>query len=251
MAFDYVSTANAQSASGLRMIVVGGVPSPWGEAAKGLFHVKGIDWQAVRLDQTDAVQMAWSGRASAPVVFWQDEAPIDQAIDIVQLAERIAPEPALLPADHGAEILRIVSDLAAPGGLGWQRRLQQVHAGHSGGPGFHPKIAAYLGAKYGYDAASGAGAGAAVGKHLRTLAHKLAVNGGIYYVGDRLSAADIYAAAFMALFDPLPQDQCAMHPATRVAFSTLDDTTRAALDPSLIAHRDRIYADWLQLPLAL
>ena len=31
------------------MVVVGGVPSPWGEAAKGILHIKGIDWAAVRL----------------------------------------------------------------------------------------------------------------------------------------------------------------------------------------------------------
>ena len=26
-----------------------GVPSPWGEAAKGILHVKNIEWAAVRL----------------------------------------------------------------------------------------------------------------------------------------------------------------------------------------------------------
>jgi hypothetical protein len=35
--------------SGVRMVVVGDVPSPWGEAAKGILHIKGIEWVAVRL----------------------------------------------------------------------------------------------------------------------------------------------------------------------------------------------------------
>ena len=33
MPFDYVSTEEAIARDGLRMVVVGGIPSPWGEAA--------------------------------------------------------------------------------------------------------------------------------------------------------------------------------------------------------------------------
>ena len=55
----------------------------------------------------------------------------------------------------------------------------------------------------------------------------------------------------MALFDPLPESQCAMAPATREAFSMLDETTAAAIDPTLLAHRDRIYRDHLATPLSL
>lgn len=40
MAFQYVSVEDARNAPGLRMVVVGGIPSPWGEAAKGIFHMK-------------------------------------------------------------------------------------------------------------------------------------------------------------------------------------------------------------------
>ncbi len=49
MAFQYVSVEDAIERDGLRMVVVGGVPSPWGEAAKGILHIKGIEWVAVRL----------------------------------------------------------------------------------------------------------------------------------------------------------------------------------------------------------
>ena len=55
----------------------------------------------------------------------------------------------------------------------------------------------------------------------------------------------------MALLAPLPQAQCAMDPATRAAFETVDDSTRAALDPALLAHRDMMYAQHLALPLSL
>ena len=49
MAFEYVGVDEAIKRRGLRMVVVGDVPSPWGEAAKGIFHIKGIEWVAVRL----------------------------------------------------------------------------------------------------------------------------------------------------------------------------------------------------------
>ncbi len=64
-------------------------------------------------------------------------------------------------------------------------------------------------------------------------------------------ALDIYSATFMALIKPLPAEQCPMAEALRPAFEAMDDTTRAALDPILLAHRDAIYAQHLELPLTL
>jgi len=37
----------------------------------------------------------------------------------------------------------------------------------------------------------------------------------------------------------------------RAAFSSMDDRVRGALDPILLEHRDRIYAEHLELPLTL
>ena len=43
MTFAYVSVEEAIERRGVRMVVVGNVPSPWGEAAKGILHIKGIE----------------------------------------------------------------------------------------------------------------------------------------------------------------------------------------------------------------
>ena len=75
--------------------------------------------------------------------------------------------------------------------------------------------------------------------------------GSDYFVGDALTAADVYAATAMALFKPLPQEVCEMVPATRAAFEALDPPTAAALDPVLLAHRDMMYARHLAMPLRL
>jgi len=47
----------------------------------------------------------------------------------------------------------------------------------------------------------------------------------------------------MALFKPLPPDQCPMPDAIRPAFESLD--------PILLEHRDFIYDEHLELPLSL
>jgi hypothetical protein len=75
--------------------------------------------------------------------------------------------------------------------------------------------------------------------------------GSRYYIGDSLTAVDIYSATFAAMFDPLPPEQCKMDASTRTAFSMRDAQVDAALDPILFAHRDMMYAQHLELPLSL
>jgi len=75
--------------------------------------------------------------------------------------------------------------------------------------------------------------------------------GSPYYVGNSLTAADVYSATFAAMFDPLPPEQCEMDAATRAAFVTRDARLEAALDTVLFEHRDMMYAQFLELPLSL
>ena len=139
-------------------------------------------------------------------------------------------------------------------GLGWWRRLQLVHAGLNGAGGFPEPVARYLGKKYGYSPQAGAAAGARVVEMLGALTARLSAQraaGSRYLVGDSLTAADIYSAAHVALFRPLPDGQCAMEPATRVAFETCDRATLDALAPILLEHRAMMYREHLELPLSL
>ena len=73
MTVRYVSVEDAIERDGLRMVVVGGVPSPWGEAAKGILHIKRIEWVAVRLVYDDERLKQWAGQRSGPVAVYGDE----------------------------------------------------------------------------------------------------------------------------------------------------------------------------------
>jgi glutathione S-transferase len=256
MAFQYVEVEEAIKRSGLRMVVVSGIPSPWGEAAKGILHIKGIDWVAVRLVYDNDALKDWAGQRSGPVVMYEQERPRAGWAEILLLAERLAPTPALLPADPAerALVFGLGHEICGEAGLGWSRRLQLVHAGLQNAGGFPERVAKYLGKKYSYSPEIGAAAAARVASLLGMLAARLKAQrkaGSSYYVGNSLTAADVYGATMVAMFRPFPPEQCKMEATTRTAFEMRDPVTDAALDPILFEHRDMMYAKHLELPLSL
>ena len=112
----------------------------------------------------------------------------------------------------------------------------------------------YLAKKYGYSPAAGVAARARVAELLAMLVTRLKAQqqaGSRYYIGDSLTALDVYSATFAAMFDPLPPEHCKMDASTRAAFSARDAEIEAALDPIFLAHRDMMYAQHLELPLSL
>jgi glutathione S-transferase len=256
MTFEYVTVDEAIESTGTRMVAVGNVPSAWGEAAKGFWHIKRLPFAAVRLVYDNPALEQWAGQLSGPVVVHDREVPRSGWAEILMLAERLAPTPALLPLEPEARgrALSLADKFCGAGGLGWARRLQNVHAGLTGAGGFSARVAGYLGKKYGYDPAQGASYGTRVrellGEFAATLRGQQAA-GKPYYLGDTLCAVDVYSATFLGLFKPLPDPQCRMDPGIRAAFEHLDADTAAALDPLLIQHRDMMYAKHLQLPLSL
>jgi glutathione S-transferase len=256
VSFQYLSVEQAIPRRGMRMVVVGQVPSPWGEAAKGIFHLKRIEFAAVRLVYDNDALKHWIGELSGPVAVYDEEPPRSGWAEILMLAERLAPSPPLLPMQPQARAhaLLLAEKFCGPDGLGWHRRLQLVHASFTGNGGFNERVAGYLGKKYGYDAAAASTHAARVIGLLGEFAAGLRAQrdaGHAYYHGETPGAVDIYCAAFMGMFKPLPDEQCAMHAAARGAFEWLDEATATALDPLLLEHRDMMYARHLQLPLSL
>lgn len=256
MPFEYIDVETAVQREGLRMVVVGGVPSPWSEAAKGILHIKGIEWAAVRLAYDSEALKQWAGELSAPVLMAGQERPRRGWADILLLAERLAPTPSLLPDDPAerALVFGLAHELCGESGLGWSRRLQLIHVGLNNNGGFPDRVAKYLGKKYGYSPQAGEAAAGRVTAVLGMLAARLKAQraaGSAYYIGNTVTAVDVYSASVVGMFRPLPHDVCPMDAGVRTAFETRDPQTDAALDPILLEHRDLMYARHLALPLSL
>ena len=253
---DWTDVATARARSGLRLVLTAGVPGPWGEAAKGIFHAKGIPFARVaqQLGGDNDALRAWTGRDDAPVAIWNDEKPRDGWIDIAMLAERIAPAPRLIPEslDDRVLVFGLGRELCGELGLGWCRRLMLVHQLMQAAPDL--PVTRYLASRYGYDATAAEAAPQRVIAILQALRARLAAqraHGRYYLVGDALSALDIWWAAFAALIEPLPPELCPMPPATRATYVVRDPAILEALGPDLLAHRDFVYRTHLELPVRL
>lgn len=256
MPFNFVEVEEAIKLDGLRMVVVGGIPSAWGEAAKGIFHIKGLEWTAVRLDYKNPLLKEWAGQRSGPIAIYNDEPPLSGWEEILLLAEKLAPSPSLFPnqPDERTAMLKLANEICGNNGLGWWRRLQLVDAGLNNQAGFSFGVSQYLGKKYGHNEEAGREANNRTVALLKKMSSQLRQqheNGSQYYFGDTLTAADVYSATFMVMFDPLPVNQCQMDEATRLVFASLTPEIQAALDPILLKHRDAIYNNYLELPLSL
>lgn len=256
MPVEYVEFEEARRRPGLRLVVVPRVPSPWGEAAKGILHVKGIPYVAVRLDQANPALLEWAGGTSGPVALHEDERPRSGWAEILLLAERLAPKPALVPdaAEERAWMFGVAHEICGELGLGWCARNAGVHASLEGRGGFPEPIAHYLARKYDYRPEQAELCRRRVVEILGLLAARLRSQrqaGSRFYLGDALCALDLYSAAFMAMFAPLPPEQCPMPDAMRQAFTSRDEAIGQALDPILLEHRDFVYQTFLELPLSL
>jgi glutathione S-transferase len=250
---DFVDVETARARRGMRLVVLGGVPSPWSEAAKAIFRVKRIPFVAVRLVGKDEAIRAWTGVSNGPVAMYDDEPPRPGWAEILALAERVAPGPSLLPerAEDRAAMLGWAHEILGEDGLLWNGRLVGIDLGLAteGARGFPIPVAKYLGKKYGYAKERMPRAVARAKEQLAALARFLTSGAGPHFFGDRLTALDLYSAAAMGTIAPLPDELCPMMPIIRDVF----DATRREIEApeALLSHRDRVYREHFELPVQL
>jgi len=86
----------------------------------------------------------WTAQASAPVVAWNDERPRSLWNDQLYLAERLAPEPALIPSKPADRVLMcgLAKELMGEGGLLYHKRHFMVGSYVDGLPADSPQRAA-------------------------------------------------------------------------------------------------------------
>ncbi len=191
----------------------------------------------------------WTGQSNAPIAVYGDEPPRSGWAEILGLAERLAPEPALVPTDPElrARMFGLAHEICGELGFGWQRRLMLLSAFDGGNDATRT-----LARRYGFSEAAAAAAPGRTAQSLLLLSKQLRAqraDGSRYFVGDGLTALDLYWAAFALLVEPLPDDLCPLHPRLREGYVLRDPAVRAAADDILFEHRDFIYRTHLALPL--
>ena len=257
---EYASIEAARKMTGLRLILGAyTVPGPWREACKAIFHVKKIPFVSVTAagkDGSDKELVEWTAQASAPVAIWNDERPRSTWIEQLYLAERLGPEPSLIPSKEQDRIQMFgyTNEIAGENGLGWCKRLTMADAAikDESAPEATRRTWGYIGKKYGYTPEAAAAATARVIEILTSLDRRLAENrarGSKFFIGDHLTALDIHWSTFAALFKPMPEDLCPMATAFRGVYREANPEVLRALTPALLAHRDFIYREHLELPI--
>lgn len=255
---DYINVDQARERKGLRLILHAGVPAPWSESAKGVLKVNGVPFTPVVCDALGdkAPQKAWTGHDNAPVAIYDDEPPRAGWAEILMLSERLSDNPRLVPADPAQreDALGLSTLICGEQGFGWNRRLVMLRdiADKGDGASAGEKTIYKLIDKYGFnpdEAKVGAKRTAAIVVHLADRLKAQKAKGSDYFVGDDVTAPDVYWACFVNLLDPLPDAVNPMPPLFRGFYTNTDPTIGAALDPILLAHRDRVYERHIGLPL--
>ena len=256
MSTGYLSIAQARERSGLRLLVLRNLPSPWSQVARALFHVKGLEFALVERsadDSADALE-DWTGQRSYPAAMYEDERPRSGWADILFLAERLAPEPRLIPEDIGerTRMFGLSNEICGERGFAWERRTRACSI-RSSKRAWAESLPCW--------ARSTATRRRRPRRHRARTAQILTelseqirsqhARGSRFFLGDTLTALDIYWATFAAMLEPLPEDLCPMDPGLRMGYTLSDPDVRKAADPLLLEHRDFIYREYLELPVQL
>lgn len=256
----YASIEEARTMSGLRLILgAHTIPGPWREACKGLFYVKKVPYVPVASagkDGSDRELREWTAQTSTPVAIWNDERPRSTWIEQLYLAERLQPHPPLIPASIEERTLMFgyINEICGENGFAWSKRLTMIH-GTVTNPKTDDATRAFwlqFGTKYGYSAQAAEAAPARMAEVLRFLGARLEqqkATGSTFFIGNQLSALDIYWATFAALVQPLPPDLCPMATAFRDFYTEKNPAVTSVVSPLLLEHRDFIYRQYLELPV--
>ncbi len=251
---EYKTPSEARDLPGLRIALTAGLPAPWSMTARFMFDVKGIDYVPVLqlAGQANEELVAWTGHRNAPVVVLDDEAPRTNWADIIELAERLNPEPRLVPRDSEQRIrmFGLCNEICGAGGLTWNARHVMIAPMMKSEAGDMAEMARTMGKAYGYSEAAAAAAPARVTEILTLLADELQAQksrDSRYFIGDSLSALDLIWASFSNTVRPLPQDVNPMDPGMRQVYAGMGESLGPA--EILFEHRDFIYREHLTLPL--
>jgi hypothetical protein len=242
----YLSVSEGRMLVGLRLVLSAHVPGPWGEAAKAVFAARNVTFAAIAqrpMEANDDLR-EWVGVRNAPVAVFDSEPPVTGWLDMIILAERLGSGPSLLPTGSRDRALAfgLSNEICGPRGIGWERRLMIFGKifGDAPLPAEAPPHLHEVRHQYAFSAKTAADAPARIADILDNLAEQLR---------RQQAAGSDYWACFSAMLAPLPQAVNPMPESLRPLYEDIGPIVAGALDPLLIAHRDRIYERHIGLPL--
>lgn len=253
----YLSIAEGRAARGLRLVVSMGVPGPWGESAKAILKLRNVPHAAVGQEAmgTNEELVAWTGVRNAPIAIVDDDPPLCHWLEILQLAERLGSGPSLVPGNAAdrALCLGFATEIAGPDGFGWNARLWMMAKFFGTEPtsetNAHQRS---MMKQYGLTTAAASASATRAAGILQGLTAQLRAQqkrGSDFLIGTQLSALDVYWSCFSQMAAPLPHAQCPMPDYVRGVYGDPPQAVKEALDPILLAHRDRIFERYIGLPL--
>lgn len=252
---EYVSVAKARGMSGLRLALSAGTPGPWSISARAMFDIRKVLYVPVLQVVMDANEelVEWTGRRNAPVAVHNDEPAEDGWLEITHMAERLGSGPSLFPDDPVDRALAVgfSAELCGQGGFAWARRLTMTSSGPAlptGQEDGRQSMMAQYGARPGADE-SAEDRCIGILKGFAAQLRRQHDAGGEFLVGDRLSLCDVHWACFSQLVGPLGPEDFTMPDQMRAIYSSVSDRLGAALDPILMAHRDRIFREYIGSPM--
>jgi glutathione S-transferase len=251
----YLKPQDAKRLDGVRVVLTQEAFGPWGQAVKKMLEYKQIPYAAVaqRAGEPNTELVEWTGTRNAPTIVKDDEPPVTRWLDQIAYIENMKMTPALVPADSESrlQMFGIVHELAGEWGLGWCRRLMMMNDIENGmkaaGKPLAPMISTLMD-EYGFDAQTAQNAPRRVADIIANLARRLKqqqASGSRFFIGSRLTAADIYWVSFSYMIELLPDDLCVMSADMRQLRECRDPVILAAKDPILFEHRDEVARKYL------
>lgn len=250
----FVSIEELKKAPGLRLILVAGTPSPWGQATKAMMEFKGLDFTAGLLPPGESNEdiVAWTGFSSGPIVIYNDEKAIERWTDILFLLERLAPTKPLVPEDpkSRAQFFGLSHELNGELGLGWNRRLMMFAPAM--GSGAAPDGIKRMSGKYNYNETDLGIASKRIVGTLNLLTEQLEAQkalGSEFFIGNTPTALDFYWAAFSNLIEIISWEAIPVIESYRPLFANDDEAIKRAFSPALREHRDRFFNEYFKTPM--
>ncbi len=255
---EYISVEKAQAADGLRLVLTGGLPAPWSEASKGLFRARGVEYLPVMQRGGGANEeiVAWTGHRNAPTAMYNEEPARVTAMEMINLAERLGSGPSLVPEalDERVLMIGLLNEIAGDNGFAWNARTlmfaTMIETLGEEAMAENPMLRDYH-----FSTLEVTTAPAKLIEILQALSAQLIRQrelGSRYFIGDKLTALDIYWACFSQMLAALPPEVNPMPDFMRNVWGQLSRAVKEAgyeVDGILLEHRDYIFPKYLQWPL--